>query len=98
MRAGAPGRRPPSALCSLTEQMHLHGHVQRIFADATCKRSVHEHDDFAREYERPPSAASTPKQQQDHAAAGCTGFVLVRSEDGVIVRGELRALGGDQGA
>src|SRR5690242_6515744 len=31
-------------------------------------------------------------------AAGCTGFVLVRSEDGAIVRGELRALGGDQGA
>jgi hypothetical protein len=24
--------------------------------------------------------------------------VLVRSEDGAIVRGELRALGGDQGA
>jgi histidyl-tRNA synthetase len=33
-------------------------------------------------------------------AAGFTGFVLVKSEseDGVIVRGELRALGGDQGA
>ena len=31
-------------------------------------------------------------------AAGCTGFVLVRSEDGAIVRGELRALGGGQGA
>ena len=31
-------------------------------------------------------------------AAGFTGFVLVRSEDGAIVRGELRALGGDQGA
>jgi hypothetical protein len=33
-------------------------------------------------------------------AAGFTGFVLVRSEseDGTIVRGELRALGGDQGA
>jgi histidyl-tRNA synthetase len=29
-------------------------------------------------------------------AAGFSGFVLVRSEDGVIVRGELRALGGDQ--
>ena len=28
-------------------------------------------------------------------AAGFTGFVLVRSEDGVIVRGELRALGGE---
>jgi len=27
-------------------------------------------------------------------AAGFSGFVLVRSEDGVIVRGELRALGG----
>src|SRR5271166_5912442 len=27
-------------------------------------------------------------------AAGFTGFALVRSEDGVIVRGELRALGG----
>jgi histidyl-tRNA synthetase len=26
-------------------------------------------------------------------AAGFTGFVLVRSEDGAIVRGELRALG-----
>jgi histidyl-tRNA synthetase len=35
-------------------------------------------------------------------AAGFTGFVLVRSESeaegGAIVRGELRALGGDQGA
>ena len=33
-------------------------------------------------------------------AAGFTGFVLVKSEseDGAIVRGELRALGGDQGA
>jgi histidyl-tRNA synthetase len=31
-------------------------------------------------------------------AAGFTGFVLVRSEDGVIVRGELRALGGGRGA
>ena len=31
-------------------------------------------------------------------AAGFTGFVLVRSEDGAIVRGELRALGGDRGA
>ena len=31
-------------------------------------------------------------------AAGFTGFVLVRSEDGVIVRGEERALGGEQGA
>jgi len=27
-------------------------------------------------------------------AAGFSGFVLVRAEDGVIVRGELRALGG----
>ena len=27
-------------------------------------------------------------------AAGFTGFVLVRSEDGTIVRGEPRALGG----
>jgi hypothetical protein len=33
-------------------------------------------------------------------AAGFTGFVLVKSgpEDGAIVRGELRALGGDHGA
>jgi histidyl-tRNA synthetase len=31
-------------------------------------------------------------------AAGCTGFVLVRSENGAIVRGELRALGGGQEA
>jgi histidyl-tRNA synthetase len=31
-------------------------------------------------------------------AAGFTGFVLVRSEDGAIVRGEERALGGKQGA
>ena len=31
-------------------------------------------------------------------AAGFSGFVLVRSEDGVIVRGELRALGGQPGA
>ncbi len=31
-------------------------------------------------------------------AAGFGGFVLVRSEDGVIVRGELRALGGEPGA
>ena len=31
-------------------------------------------------------------------AAGFTGFVLVRSEDGAIVRGEERALGGEQGA
>ena len=30
-------------------------------------------------------------------AAGFTGFVLVRSEDGAIVRGEPRALGGGQG-
>jgi histidyl-tRNA synthetase len=30
-------------------------------------------------------------------AAGFSGFVLVRSEDGVIVRGELRALGGQPG-
>src|SRR6266566_6360608 len=29
-------------------------------------------------------------------AAGFTGFVLVRSQDGAIVRGELRALGGGQ--
>ncbi len=27
-------------------------------------------------------------------AAGFSGFVLVRAEDGVVVRGELRALGG----
>ena len=31
-------------------------------------------------------------------AAGFSGFVLVRSEDGVIVRAELRALGGRRGA
>jgi histidyl-tRNA synthetase len=31
-------------------------------------------------------------------AAGFTGFVLVRSEDGAIVRGEERALGGERGA
>ncbi len=31
-------------------------------------------------------------------AAGFSGFVLVRSEDGVIVRGELRALGGGPAA
>jgi len=31
-------------------------------------------------------------------AAGFTGFVQVRSEDGAIVRGELRALGGEPGA
>jgi histidyl-tRNA synthetase len=33
-------------------------------------------------------------------AAGFTGFMLVKSEseDGAIVRGELRALGGDQDA
>jgi histidyl-tRNA synthetase len=31
-------------------------------------------------------------------AAGFTGFVLVRSEDGAIVRGELRALGGEPAA
>ena len=31
-------------------------------------------------------------------AAGFSGFVLVRSEDGVTVRGELRALGGEAGA
>jgi histidyl-tRNA synthetase len=31
-------------------------------------------------------------------AAGFGGFVLVRSEDGVIVRGELRALGGEPAA
>ena len=30
-------------------------------------------------------------------AAGFTGFVLVKSENGAIVRGELRALGGGQG-
>ena len=30
--------------------------------------------------------------------AGFTGFVVVRSEDGVIVRGEPRALGGEPGA
>ena len=41
-------------------------------------------------------------QRKRLEAAGFTGFVLVRleseSEDGTIVRGELRALGGDQGA
>jgi len=31
-------------------------------------------------------------------AAGFTGFVLVRSQDGAIVRGELRALGAEPGA
>ena len=31
-------------------------------------------------------------------AAGFSGFALVRSEDGLIVRGELRALGGDPAA
>jgi histidyl-tRNA synthetase len=31
-------------------------------------------------------------------AAGFSGFVLVRSDDGVIVRGELRALGGEPDA
>jgi hypothetical protein len=31
-------------------------------------------------------------------AAGFGGFMLVRSENGVIVRGELRALGGEPGA
>jgi histidyl-tRNA synthetase len=31
-------------------------------------------------------------------AAGFTGFVLVRAEDGVTVAGELRALGGEPGA
>ena len=31
-------------------------------------------------------------------AAGFSGFVLVRCEDGTIVRGELRALGGEPGA
>jgi histidyl-tRNA synthetase len=31
-------------------------------------------------------------------AAGFTGFVLVRSEDGAIVRGEERALGGEREA
>ncbi len=31
-------------------------------------------------------------------AAGFTGFVLVRLEDGAVVRGELRALGGEPGA
>src|SRR5438874_12236097 len=60
MRAGAPGRWSPSAPCSLTEQMHLHEYVQRKFADATRKRRVHDRDNFAREYERPPPAASTP--------------------------------------
>jgi histidyl-tRNA synthetase len=30
------------------------------------------------------------------ASAGFTGFVLVRAEDGAIVRGELRALGGER--
>src|SRR5690348_10911795 len=54
----------PSAPCSLTEQMHLHKYVQRKLADATGKRKVHADDDFASEYERPPSAAGTPNQQQ----------------------------------
>src|SRR5213080_4735288 len=64
MRSGAPGHQAPSALCSLTEQMHLHKYVQRIFADATGKRKVHADGDFASEYERPPSAARTPDQQE----------------------------------
>src|SRR5438552_239352 len=50
----------PSAPCSLTERMHLHEYVQRKFADATRKRRVHDRDNFVREYERPPPAASTP--------------------------------------
>src|ERR1700730_6020562 len=54
----------PSAPCSLTEQMHLHKYVQRKLADATGKRKVHADDDFASEYERPPSAAGTPNQQR----------------------------------
>jgi histidyl-tRNA synthetase len=37
-------------------------------------------------------------QRKRLEAAGFTGFVLVRSEDGAIVRGEERALGGEQGA
>src|SRR5882724_9209473 len=41
--------------------MHLHEYVHRKFANATRERSVHEDDDFAREYERPPPAASTPE-------------------------------------
>jgi histidyl-tRNA synthetase len=32
------------------------------------------------------------------ATAGFTGFVLVRLQDGAVVRGELRALGGEPGA
>jgi hypothetical protein len=32
------------------------------------------------------------------AAAGFSGFVLVRSDNGVTVRGELRGLGGEPGA
>src|SRR6185437_4167003 len=82
MRAGAPGRWPPSALCSLTEQMHLHGYVQRKFADATCKHRVHDRDDFAREHDRRPSAANTPKPA---APAG----LIAR---GCWVAGALRAL------
>ena len=37
-------------------------------------------------------------QRKRLEAAGFTGFVLVRSEDGAIVRGGERALGGEQGA
>jgi len=31
-------------------------------------------------------------------AAGFTGFVVLRTEDGAVVRGELRGLGGQPGA
>jgi histidyl-tRNA synthetase len=37
-------------------------------------------------------------QRKRLEAAGFTGFVLVRSEDGAIVRGEERTLGGERGA
>jgi histidyl-tRNA synthetase len=37
-------------------------------------------------------------QRKRLETAGFTGFVLVRLEDGVVVRGELRALGGEPGA
>src|ERR1700745_2956769 len=62
MRPGGPGRRTPSAPCSLTEQMHLHKYVQRNLADATGKRKVHAPENFASEYEGLPSAAITPRR------------------------------------
>src|SRR5689334_11000732 len=60
MRPGAPGRRTPSARCSLTLQMHLHEYVQRNLAGATRKRQVHAHHNVASDCERVPPAATTP--------------------------------------